>query len=309
MSSVVPFQGVSTGDATKLNTPETFSPYTETYKNTAYLLDVDDCIIGSTLRNLEPWKQKVLWDLHDLTNGAVVLVTNSDMRGIDGMMAREVNGENQYFPCVSEHATIYRLERDGEARHYGHQIETQEIVDFLQAPFDMSGIQTTLSADALHGDDPILKVEAKQSSVALVFGKHACLANAVASHLCFARTAFDLEDSYEVYTGKDAVELRPFGAKKVNALEGIMSHPNFKGRRPVVYGDSGPDAELMDAAFKLYDGQGRPVGSGIQSANYIGKRFEDIDHLWRHLTAIRDTFVMQKRLCVAPQQNNQPKPR
>lgn len=266
-----------------------FSPFSQNITDTAFLFDVDDCFVPATVRRMDDWKKRMFWDLHDLTNGAVALVTNSDMRGIDEMLPG--------FPCVSEHGSLFRLEKNGTVESIAPKISSEDIIEYLAAPFDFNGINTTSSASELHGDAPVLKVEAKQASVALVFGKHETLRKQAIFLLEQAREVFGL-DGHEVVAGKDAVELVPIGFAKHHALDKIMRHPNFVGRTPHIIGDSRPDGLFMQAAFESYGGQGYSVGDNFPKGfeKFIAKHLRDTDHVAQHFLGVRDLFVRQKQM-------------
>lgn len=265
-----------------------FTPWTMTYENTAFLFDVDDCLITSTKRNLTPHRQHLLRRLHDVTGGAVILVTNSDMRGIETMVPG--------FPCVSEHGTLYRHEQDGEIKNLATEIDTDAVVSHVRLLCQGQGEKTTECSDALYGSDSVLKLEAKQNSVAIVFGPHSEKKEVAYTLLYEACAHIGLcLDTFEIYCGKDAIELRPVGYQKHLALDAIMQHSNFAGRMPVVFGDSGPDALLMKAAADKYRGYGHPVGDGIAPCRHShGKRMKTIDDVWRYIEDRVRTFEHQK---------------
>ena len=131
----------------------------------------------------------------------------------------------------------------------------------------------------------------------LVFGKHEAL-RVVAIRMLQSGDVKTLypNDKFRIHEGKDAIELVPIGFEKYTALDKIMTHPNFKDRRPYVFGDSGPDALLSKAAFEKYDGQGRPVGNHFPAGfeECTSHPLKDIDHVWQHLGRLRDTFRNQK---------------
>lgn len=275
------------GTITRTHPGDTPSPFSQTAQNTAIALDVDDCLVASTVRQLEEWKKNVLWNLHTLTNGAVILVTNSDMRSIDEMMPG--------FPCVSEHASVFRLTQNALAENRAPALPVKDLFDAASGIAAARGIAITVSADDLHGEKPILKLEEKMASLAMVFGKHACYRDEAVAIAAVLEKDFNLAKSHAVTVGRDAVEIAPKGFEKANALESIMAHPNFFGRSLLVFGDSAPDERMMEIAFAHYNGKGYPVGDCIPGRPFIARRFRDKDHLWTALGAAERSLRLYNR--------------
>lgn len=73
---------------------------------------------------------------------------------------------------------------------------------------------------------------------------------------------------YEVQLGDCVAELKPVGSSKGLAMQFLMDHPPFRGRRPVVVGDDLTDEEAFAAANRM-GGFGVVVGARTPtSASY-----------------------------------------
>ncbi len=66
-------------------------------------------------------------------------------------------------------------------------------------------------------------------------------------------------DSFELLAAHMAFEIRPRGITKARAVEALMAHPPFAGRRPVFVGDDVTDEDGMEAARRM-GGLGLHVG-------------------------------------------------
>lgn len=256
------------------------------YANTALLLDVDDCFVPSTVRKLDVRQRRILWNLHDITGGAVILTTNSDMRSVDSMLPG--------FPCVSEHGSLYRLTANETPNNIAPSLDVRQITSRAFALAADMGLSTTTKAEELHKATPSLKIERKQASVALVFGKHSCYGEHAKDIVERLHDEFNLAGTHCVHVGTDAVEIAAKGFAKVNALDVIMEHVNFRDRRPVVFGDSGPDRDMMQRAFDNYSGLGVCVGNKIEDGAFVAMRVNDINGTWDCLEMIRNNFVAGK---------------
>lgn len=257
------------------------SPFAKTAFNTGFVFDVDECLVPTTIREMAAWKKHILWDLHDLTEGGVILATNSDLGSIDKMLPG--------FPCIAEHASVYRMEKDGPIDIISPALDTKSIA--AQAEHIING-DTLFSVmndpQALQQDLPIIKVESKMTSVALVFPivnpaniqRNKDFADSIANRL---KDQFNFAATHSIVMGKDACEIVPKGFAKVNGLDRILTHPNFAGRSLKVFGDSEPDNILMKAAFDRANGCGYAVGHSIADAPHIARRLPDINAVWKLL--------------------------
>lgn len=66
-------------------------------------------------------------------------------------------------------------------------------------------------------------------------------------------------DAFELLAAHMAFEIRPRGITKARAVEALMAHPPFAGRRPVFVGDDVTDEDGMEAARRM-GGLGLHVG-------------------------------------------------
>lgn len=274
--------------------PSSDSPFARTAQNSGFIFDVDECLVQSTIREIEPWKQHILWSLHDLTGGAVVLATNSDLTSIDKML--------KGFPCIAEHASVFRMEEHGNIDIISPPLDTTTIATEAASVIEQSGLYSVIQpGQSLKDDLPIIKVEAKMASVALVFPvpnpesaeRNKTFAQSVLGDL---NTKFNFCATHDIIPGKDACEIVPKGFAKVNGLEKIMVHPNFADRDLYIFGDSEPDNLLMKAAFNQARGRGYAVGHSIADAPHITKRIKDINAVWKLLENEERSLRLYNRL-------------
>lgn len=261
--------------------PYPASPFAKTGQNTGFVFDVDECLVPTTIRIMESWKKQLLWDLHDLTDGGVILATNSDLTSIDNMLPG--------FPCIAEHGSVYRMEKNGAIEITSPALDTQSIVKHAATLIENDAIFSVMTDEqSLQDDLPAVKLEAKMTSVALVFpivnndtvDRNKVFALQIADKL---KDQFKFGATHNIVMGKDACEIVPKGFAKVNGLDRIITHPNFIGRSLNVFGDSEPDNIMMKAAFYRANGRGFAVGNSIPDAPYIARRLPDIHAVWKLL--------------------------
>ncbi|MEX0841442.1 MAG: trehalose-phosphatase, partial [Xanthobacteraceae bacterium] len=76
--------------------------------------------------------------------------------------------------------------------------------------------------------------------------------------------------SVEILHGKAVIEVKKAGFNKGTALRDFMSHPPFRGRRPIFVGDDRTD-EAAFAVVPEYDGLAISVGRMVPG---VAERFE-----------------------------------
>lgn len=271
-------------------------------KNTLGLIDFDDCLDISTVRNLSNEQKQILWDLNHATDGGFIITTNSDGRSIFEMP------EMDDFPVISEYATVHRNIK-------GLNL-TVDLPTFLSSPPDSKaafnaavkkandlGVELVDSGEEL-AQRVSMKIEEKEQGIAAVFGSHAQLADAATKIVEFAfKQASISPKTHEIdYNGKDAREIKVKGARKADAIDLIQRVPNLRDRTLMyAMGDSESDLEVM-----------RRVGSGIVVGEAIkDEKMQTIDcfritahnnsfkNSWDFLELLRDTY--QSKTKPAPQ--------
>lgn len=280
-------------------------------------LDYDDCLDVTTTRRLSAEQKKILWDLHHLTQGGIIITTNSDGRSIfemDGMKG---------FPVVSEFATVFRNIPGNPTGKPISRDEHGNIVEYLhsrpncKAAFTAAaekakalGVQVTQDADILNADSPVIKIEEKEMGIALVFGKHASLKRAainIAEH-AFKTAGFSSQHFEIDKKGADAVEIKVKGAAKADIVDHLGLHPLYERNIKLAKGDSGSDLDVM---VRL--GSGIAVGNRIKDDKLVGinhiripSENNDFSETWKFLKSLRDTYmahptlIMVKKTAPAP---------
>jgi trehalose 6-phosphate phosphatase len=217
----------------------------------AILLDIDgtlldiaptphDVRVPTTLR-------RTLAKLQASTGGALALVSGRSLRDIDLIFSP------LQLSAVGGHGAEIRLLSNGKA--------SQEVL-----PLDKK-LRSRFAAIAESGDGII--VEDKGYSLALHYRlvpeKQRAIEDAVAAICADLPTAF-----VEVLPGKSVLEIKKIGFNKGSAIQYLMSHPPFAGRRPIFVGDDKTD----DAAFAVlpeFNGVAISVGRMVPG---VTQRFE-----------------------------------
>ncbi|MEA2975266.1 MAG: trehalose 6-phosphate phosphatase [Alphaproteobacteria bacterium] len=221
-------------------------------RQVAILLDIDgtlldiaptphDVRVPTTLR-------RTLAKLQTSTDGALALVSGRSLRDIDLLFSPLL------LSAVGGHGAEIRLLPDGP----GHQQQALPLDNKLRRRF---------AAIAEPGDGII--VEDKGYSLALHYRlapeKQRAIEDAVAAICADLPMAF-----VEVLPGKAVLEIKKVGFNKGSAIQYLMSHPPFAGRRPIFVGDDKTD----DAAFAVlpeFDGIAISVGRMVPG---VTQRFE-----------------------------------
>jgi trehalose-6-phosphatase len=262
------------------------------FQKTCLLLDVDENFVPSTHRVITKDQQKLFWDLHHVLDGAIALVTNSDRRSID------VETFLPGFPCVSEHGAVFRLNAHGTPENTAPQFFSDIVAPHIRLDLKKQGVQLTEDSAALQKvHSPAVIVEEKEAGIAIVFGEHECLRDPITA---VARTNLEhFNDNAAFYvddTGRDTIEIKAVGFAKEKSLDRIMKHPNFVGRTPIIFGDSGPDRELAREAFERYNGYAFFRGDGIEEGlPFEARRLETYQDVFERLKHYLDDFTMQRR--------------
>jgi trehalose 6-phosphate phosphatase len=197
-----------------------------------------------------------LGELHELTDGAVAVITGRDVAEIDAFLAP------LKLPVAGVHGLV-RRRADGA---------------LVAGDIDYEGLdRIAASAQALAARTPGVIVERKSCAVALHYRKRpeagpAC--DAVMADAAHANPGFKLQ------RGKAVAEVRSRGHDKGGAIEAFLDEPPFKGRRPVFAGDDVTDEDGF-VALEPLAGITIKVGDGATAAQYrVGSVSELRD--WLH---------------------------
>ena len=79
---------------------------------------------------------------------------------------------------------------------------------------------------------------------------------------------------FRLIPAREAVEIGPRAASKGHAVERLMAHAPFQGRRPIFVGDDFTDEAGMDAA-RQFGGAGPARGRGVRRRSGRGARLAD----------------------------------
>src|ERR1044072_6713221 len=208
---------------------------------TAVLLDIDGTLLDLMPTPREAWVPpglaKTLNRLLERTNGALALVSGRSLNDIDLIFAPDV------FPAVGGHGAEMRIEPDSES------------VDAHAPPLDKE-LKRRLAAIAKLS--PGILLEDKGYSLALHYRLAPHAERAIYEAVSLIRA--DLPDApIEVLPGKCVCEIKHSGFTKASGVRELMTHPPFKGRRPVFIGDDVTD-ETVFAIMPDLGGQAFSVG-------------------------------------------------
>ena len=214
----------------------------------AYFFDID-----GTLVDISPTPSEVKVErdlivlierLHELTGGALALISGRSIRDIDSIF------HGAHLPVAGQHGV--------ERRNVGGEINRHTI-----SPATLITSRDRLqSAVARH---PALILEDKGLSLALHYRQAPALGSF--SHRLMRTLQQEIGSDYTVLTGKRIVELKPSGKDKGKAVTEFMAEPPFKGRLPVFVGDDVTD-EYGFAVVNALGGYSIKVGRGASAARW-----------------------------------------
>ena len=182
--------------------------------------------------------------LHDLTGGAVSLITGRSIADVDRLLPLEG------ISIAGQHGLDVRSATGEMLTKSGSYDDLGIVMEHLAA------------AVASH---PGLTVEFKGSSVALHYRAAPTLAGY--SHRLMKKLRDQFVPDFVIQKGKRVCELRPSGSDKGQAMEKLMGTAPFAGRRPVFIGDDATD----EVAFKRVNdlgGYSVKVGPGATAARW-----------------------------------------
>ena len=208
---------------------------------TAILLDIDGTLLDLMPTPREVWVPPglvtTLNGLYKRTEGALALVSGRSLNDIDLIFAPD------QFPAVGGHGAEMRIDADSEAVA-------------AHAPPLEKELKRRLAAIARLS--PGILLEDKGYSLALHYRLAPHAEKAIYAAVSLIRA--DLPDApIEVLPGKCVCEIKHSGFSKASGVRELMSHPPFKGRRPLFIGDDVTD-ESVFAIMPDLDGVAFSVG-------------------------------------------------
>ena len=193
----------------------------------AFLLDIDGTLLDLAPTPREVWVPpdltSTLRRLHELTNGALALVSGRSLNDIDLIFAPD------QFPAVGGHGAEMRLSVDSEA------------VATHAPPMDKELKRRLATIAKL---SPGILLEDKGYSLALHYRLAPHAEKAIYEAVSLIRA--DLPNApTEVLPGKCVCEIKPSGFDKATGVRELMSHLPFRGRRPIFIGDDVTDESVF----------------------------------------------------------------
>ncbi len=212
-------------------------------RNTAILLDVDGTIIDIAPTpdavTVAPGLADTLLKLAERTGGALALISGRRIADLDRIFVPLA------LPCIGGHGVEIRTKINGPIEH-----RSEPLGDDLRRQLA-----------ALAARDPGILVEDKGFSVAVHYRlaphMEAQVRSAVAQ-ICSAHTDVPID----LLPGKAVIEVKRAAFDKGVGVRELMSHPPFRGRRPLFIGDDVTD-EAAFAVLPEFDGVGLSVSRVI----------------------------------------------
>ena len=239
----------------------------------AVLLDIDGTLLDLAPTPREVWVPpglaKTLSQLHEMTSGALALVSGRSLNDIDLIFAPE------QFPAVGGHGAEMRISADSEA------------VAVHAPPMDKE-LKRRLAAIAKLS--PGILLEDKGYSLALHYRLAPHAEKAIYEAVSLIRA--DLPDApIEVLPGKCVCEIKHSGFTKATGVRELMAHEPFRGRRPIFVGDDVTD-ESVFAIMPDFDGLAFSVG---RRAQRVAGHFDEPRDVRAWLARLVDVEAAAKR--------------
>jgi trehalose 6-phosphate phosphatase len=239
----------------------------------AVLLDIDGTLLDLAPTPREVWVPpglaKTLSQLHEMTSGALALVSGRSLNDIDLIFAPE------QFPAVGGHGAEMRISADSEA------------VAVHAPPMDKE-LKRRLAAIAKLS--PGILLEDKGYSLALHYRLAPHAEKAIYEAVSLIRA--DLPDApIEVLPGKCVCEIKHSGFTKATGVRELMAHEPFRGRRPIFIGDDVTD-ESVFAIMPDFDGLAFSVG---RRAQRVAGHFDEPRDVRAWLARLVDVEAAAKR--------------
>ncbi|HJP59526.1 MAG TPA: trehalose-phosphatase [Gemmatimonadaceae bacterium] len=214
----------------------------------AYFFDIDGTLVDIAPTPSEVRLERDLLDLiirlHQLTGGALALISGRSIEDIDSIM------HSEKLPVAGQHGV--------ERRNAKGQITTH----MLDAAM-LEGSRARLR-DAVAEHEALI-LEDKGLSLALHYRLSPRLGSY--AHRLMRTMQKEIGSDYTVLSGKRIVELKPSGKDKGQAVQEFMAEKPFKGRVPVFVGDDVTD-EYGFAVVNEVGGYSVKVGPGASSARW-----------------------------------------
>jgi len=214
----------------------------------ALFLDVDGTLLDIARRpdavTVSPELHEVLQRAHQLSNGAVALISGRSLADLDLLFAPIL------YPAAGQHG----LERRDTAGTVSCSIGT---IDRINRAAQLLALQA-------RGHQGIV-VEHKGLSLALHYRNAPELREW--ADLTMNALLIGLGPAFQLVEGKMVLELKPGGRDKGTAIADFMSEPPFSGRLPVFIGDDVTDEDGF-AVVNIAGGHSIKVGDGRSLARW-----------------------------------------
>lgn len=258
-----------------LSLQEAFDPA----KSYALLFDVDLTLLPSMSTDITPEQTGLIFSLYERTKGATCAMTGRPGESVDKCFPG--------LPASVEHHSAWRPQRDGDYIALAPRLDTAALS--AQARELINGFMGIFESSAqVLGQEPGVFIERKEHAMALVHSGTISYAQRELLETTVDDLIADnnLSATHRVARGSDAVELVPlhgFDGKALDkgvAVRHFMAEAAFKGRIPVVFGDSGTDLKAMKVAAAEYGGFGVAVGKGIPDDHVVKMRVATYHDTW-----------------------------
>jgi trehalose 6-phosphate phosphatase len=214
----------------------------------AFFFDIDGTLVDISPT---PWEVRLerellerIRELHELTGGALALISGRSIRDIDNVF----HGEQ--LPVAGQHG----LERrDARGRISRHRIRAGKLAASRER-----------LREIIPRHDGLL-LEDKGLSLALHYRQAPALGSF--AHRLMRTLQEEIGPDYTILRGKKIVEIKPGGKDKGEAVKEFMAEKPFKGRLPVFVGDDATD-EYGFAVVNALGGHSIKVGAGRSIAKW-----------------------------------------
>lgn len=300
----------------KVNPYLDFLKTVENPRNALLVFDVDLAIQPSMSVKTTDEQKANMWELYERTDGGVIFFTGRTHQSVKETFGHDYAG-------VFEHYSMARFGHGQTVYSMAPALDVQQVGVLSSMGISASGIIRISDnpSDIRQSSDPAVYIEHKNSSVALVHTlRHG---EDHADHLRLLRSVLQpvardivermgLQETHEVKTGGDAVEIVPKGLDlrsaaiehlpegEINRIvkDGLSKataihnfHALYSERRMIMTGDSSPDLDAMVEGRK-YGGKGVYVSNGMPlKARYLDAVHYKIDRHEMTWPIIADTVI------------------
>jgi trehalose 6-phosphate phosphatase len=209
---------------------------------TAFFFDFDGTLVELAATPdgvvVEPRVVRLLTALHQLTHGALAIVSGRALSSIDSMIAPIL------LPAAGLHGAE-RRDANGEVTRFGFD--------------DVRLLTIERQLEQTVRENPGTLLEIKSAALALHY-RNAPGAEAACRAATERQVALH-QDAYVLQPGKMVFEIKPKNVDKGRAVQAFLEEPPFAGRRPVFAGDDLTDEKGFAVVNRL-NGLSVKVGAG-----------------------------------------------